>query len=128
LASLSGGAASAASTATSSDGITWTTAALAFETAAVTTGSAWNGTQFMVVGASATDTIMTSATGLTFSGLGKTVFTTSGFGACYGASYSRWVLTGSGTAGQVYSLSAADGSTTFNFAFSTQGNRCFAKF
>ncbi len=118
--------ASTISTVTSSDGISWTTASLAFQpTLPGTYGIAWNGTQFMLVGSGTSDTAMSSTTGLSFTGLGKTYMTSTGLGVCYSAALSKWIFLGAGL-NPIYTLSAIDGSVTTSPIFTTQGERCSA--
>lgn len=133
LATFSGGSTVPLSTATSTDGISWSMAQDAFQTnstfmAVSVTGSAWNGTQFIVSGTTTIDTLQTSTNGITFSGLGKTDISNSGLGVCYGADYSVWTFVGTGT-NVISSRSSLDDAVVgFSRPFSAQANRCFARY
>ncbi|MBX9636518.1 MAG: hypothetical protein K2Q45_03095 [Nitrosomonas sp.] len=130
LVSLSGGPSGYVSTATSVNGIAWALSNTAFQPEAQVTGSAWNGTQFFVTGTSATDTIMSSTDGLSFSGLGKSLLTINGLGVCYGSDYNRWIIVGTGGNGPIYSISttnSSDTGTIFPLGLNL-GNRCAARY
>ena len=107
----------------SPNGIIWTQQAIIFQTTGAANGVSWNGSQFLLAGVGTGDTLASSITGNTFTGLGKAIFTTQGFGTCSDAS-GRFIAVGSGTLGQVYSTSSA----TFSPVFSTQGSRCYASY
>ena len=87
LVTLSGGVSGYVSTASSVDGIAWSLDANAFEPQAVATGSAWNGTEFLVTGIATNMTLMSSTDSRTFSSLGNAGLSVSGLGVCWSALY-----------------------------------------
>jgi hypothetical protein len=127
VATLKGGPAGSVTTSTSADGITWVSEAIVFQTAAIASGLAWNGTTLMIAGQGTSDTLATSVNAISYVGLGKTVFTSSGNDVCYGVDYGRWVFGGFGGVSH-YSLTAATGTTTSSLVYSGGGNGCAARY
>jgi hypothetical protein len=123
LVSLSGGGAPISyTTATSQNGVSWTTAYAAFQPESIALGSAWNGSQFIVAGSSVTDTVEVSSDGISYTSLGTSVLPLGANGVCFGIDYSVSLVVG-----PTYYLSLPSGETRCITGFS-RGTRCFAKY
>jgi hypothetical protein len=127
LASGQGGGTGTPTSATSYDGIAWSAELNAFQPGSTMNMAIWNGTMMYAVGSSATDTVMSSTDGITFTSLGSPFLTATATDLCYGAEYNRWVFAGTGTT-SVVTMPTATGIVTRTNPFSTAGGRCAAKF
>ena len=109
----------------STDGVNWITNANAFAGTKFASSIATNGTNFAIVGQGTSDTIMTSTNGYTFTGLGKTVFTTTGYSVCYSPFKAVWAALGEITNTIAYSTNntvwIGDGTSVFTAIFSGAG-------
>jgi hypothetical protein len=84
-------------TAISSNGLSWTFQALAFQTTAQALRTAWGNGTYMLAGTGTTDTLVASTSGLVYISKGKATFSSAGYGLRWVPQLSRWLSTGAGT-------------------------------